>query len=220
MKLLTVIGATGMQGSSVVNEMLQHHDQWKIRALTRTPSSEAAKALQAKGVQVVKADLNDAASLNAAFADSYAFFATTDFFAPFAASNADAATAIDIEWQQAHNILQAASNTTSLKHFIWSTLPDAAKVSNGKYRIPHFEAKNRAEDYIKADPKLWAKTTFLWVGWYAGNFQYPIFKPTMLVSACNSFRCVAVRILTFAGIFRHVRSTCACPCRYTDSINR
>lgn len=130
---------------------------------------------------MVKANLLSFDSVKEAFADSDAIFAMTDFFQPFAALEADAEKTMEMEWQHAFNIVTAAAETPTLKHFIWSTLPHAANISNGKYSVPHFVAKNRAEDYIKNVPDLLAKTTFLWVGWYASNFQCPIFKPALIV---------------------------------------
>ena len=181
-KTLTVIGATGTQGGSVIRAVLRAEKEWKIRAITRDSLSEAATALKKNGVEVVTADLNDLQSLHQAFEGSQAIFAVTDFFVPFASFGGVAEKAEQLEWNQADNIIQAASSCITLEHFIWSTLPHASDISQGKYRIPHFVAKNRAEEHIKANPELLAKTTFLWVGWYATNFRYPPFKPTFLVS--------------------------------------
>jgi uncharacterized protein YbjT (DUF2867 family) len=61
-KLITVFGATGAQGGSVVAALLQDKSL-KIRGVTRNVNSEAAKALQSKGVELVTADLNDEESL-------------------------------------------------------------------------------------------------------------------------------------------------------------
>ena len=66
-KLLTVVGATGNQGGSVVTAALKE-GTWKIRGLTRNVNSAAAKALAAQGVEMVAADVNDEASLSRAFA--------------------------------------------------------------------------------------------------------------------------------------------------------
>ena len=68
--ILTVVGATGAQGGSVVDAALKA-GVYKVRAITRNTSSEKAKALAARGVEVVKADLNDLASLVGAFQVSY-----------------------------------------------------------------------------------------------------------------------------------------------------
>lgn len=59
-KILTVFGATGKQGGSVIKTILADHDlsqKFKIRAITRNPSSASSKAISAKGVEVVKVRL-------------------------------------------------------------------------------------------------------------------------------------------------------------------
>lgn len=77
---------------------------------------------------------------------------------------------------------RAASQTSTLEHYIWSTLPNSKKLSNGKYVVPHFEGKNRIDDYIRSDKALLAKTTFFWITFYGNNFAYPIFTPNYFVS--------------------------------------
>ena len=49
--------------------MVQHllEQGWRVRALTRKPESKKAKKLKAMGADVVKANLEDKASLEAAF---------------------------------------------------------------------------------------------------------------------------------------------------------
>lgn len=65
-KLITVVGATGAQGGSVVASALKSGN-YKVRGITRNVNSEAAKALTAQGVEMVSADANDEASLVKAF---------------------------------------------------------------------------------------------------------------------------------------------------------
>ena len=181
-KTLTVVGGTGIQGSSVIDAALKTPGEWHIRALTRKPEAAGAKSLLEKGIEVVKADLNDASTLIPAFAGSHAVFAATDFFVPFATLGADAEKAMALEWTQTRNIIEAALACDTLQHFVWSTLPHAARMSSDRYHVGHFEAKNRGEDLIRSHPALLTKTTFAYVGWYATNFGYPLFKPTWTVS--------------------------------------
>jgi len=61
-----VTGATGKQGGAVVRALLKAGRP--VRALTRDPASAAGQALAAQGVEVVKGDFTDTASLNAALA--------------------------------------------------------------------------------------------------------------------------------------------------------
>jgi putative NADH-flavin reductase len=69
-KLLTVVGGTGTQGLSLINAALKD-GTFRIRAITRNPDSDKSKSLAAKGVEVVKADINDESSLIAAFNVGY-----------------------------------------------------------------------------------------------------------------------------------------------------
>jgi uncharacterized protein YbjT (DUF2867 family) len=64
-KLVTVIGSTGAQGGSVAKILLKAG--YKVRAVTRKPDGDAAKALAQEGAEVVQADLDDEASLVKAF---------------------------------------------------------------------------------------------------------------------------------------------------------
>jgi uncharacterized protein YbjT (DUF2867 family) len=57
-KIIAIVGATGRQGGSLIAPFLRDNT-WHIRALTRDPSSSKAKELAAKGVEVVKADVNN-----------------------------------------------------------------------------------------------------------------------------------------------------------------
>ena len=55
-KLLTVFGATGNQGGSIIKAVLADpalSNEFKIRAITRDTSKPAAKALADKGVELV-----------------------------------------------------------------------------------------------------------------------------------------------------------------------
>ena len=78
-KTIVVLGATGNQGGSVVDALLQD-SQWDIRGVTRNIDSEKAKKLATRGVEVVSADLNDVKSLEAAFAGAQAIFIVSDFW--------------------------------------------------------------------------------------------------------------------------------------------
>jgi uncharacterized protein YbjT (DUF2867 family) len=69
-KTITVIGATGQQGGAVARVPLATK-QWNVRAVTRNPNSEAAKALAEQGTEIVTADVSDEASLPRAFQVSF-----------------------------------------------------------------------------------------------------------------------------------------------------
>lgn len=78
-KLVTVYGATGAQGGSVVRSLLKNKSgAFRVRGITRNPDSDSAKALAAQGVEVVKADGTKADEIERAFAGSWAVFANTN----------------------------------------------------------------------------------------------------------------------------------------------
>jgi len=68
-----VTGATGQQGGAVARELLAR--KHTVRAMTRTPEGEAARALARQGAEVVKGDLNDAESLRRALQGAWGVFA-------------------------------------------------------------------------------------------------------------------------------------------------
>ncbi|KAJ4380399.1 hypothetical protein N0V85_008758 [Neurospora sp. IMI 360204] len=176
-KTIVVIGATGSQGGSVVSRLLQNPSSYRIRALTRSPTSPASQNLSSRGVEVVSADVNDPSTLSSAFADAYAIFAVTAYWPSFPTLGRHGAG--EEELQQWKNIATAASKVKGLKHFVISTLPSAEETSGGRIKVPHLDYKARAAQWIKAElPGLWEVTTEFWSGVYTDNLaRLPIFKP-------------------------------------------
>lgn len=179
-KIVSIVGATGAQGSSVIDALLKEGN-YSIRAITRNPHTENAKSLAAKGIEVIKADVNDLASLKTAFRGSYAIYAVTDFFEPFGQYGPQ--KAMEVESEQGINIAKAAASTSTLQHYIWSTLPNGMKISGGRYMVPHVKAKNKVDDFIRCDASLPAKTTFLWVTFYATNYYFLMYTPYYIPTA-------------------------------------
>jgi hypothetical protein len=75
-RIIAVIGATGMQGGSVVRAInADKSGEFVARAVCRNVDSDKAKSLKAAGVEVVYGDVNDLGSLVRAFKVKYiAFF--------------------------------------------------------------------------------------------------------------------------------------------------
>lgn len=146
-KVAAVCGATGKQGGGVV-AALQRLGGFTIRALTRNPNSPSSQKLAGAGVELVKADFEDPASLDAAFKGADAVFGVTDFWQ---ACRGDA----EREKQQGKNLVDAAKRQ-GVKHFVWSSLEDTRPTLaatreplQGTYTVPHFDAKNEVEQYAK-----------------------------------------------------------------------
>ncbi|KAH7140400.1 hypothetical protein B0J13DRAFT_477601, partial [Dactylonectria estremocensis] len=180
-KLIVVVGATGGQGGAVVQAFLGKSN-WQVRGITRNPNSESAKALSAKGVEMVKADISDLASVTKAFQGAHVIFAITDYYAQFFTEGFE--KSMEIEYLQGTNMAKAAREVPTLEHYIWSTLPYSSKITDGAVLVPHFEAKARVDEFIKQDQALLEKTTFCFFTTFIINlFTYELFRPVYLAAA-------------------------------------
>src|SRR6267142_3801860 len=130
--IVSVIGGTGLQGAGVVNALLAQ-GEFKVRVASRNPASAAARALSARDVEVVHADLLDPGSLRAAFEGAYGAFVVTNFWDP---------TQMPRETEIGIAVVKEA-RAAGVQHMIWSTLPDAEKLSGGGLKLPHFTGKAR-----------------------------------------------------------------------------
>ncbi|KAM4065033.1 nmrA-like family protein [Hirsutella rhossiliensis] len=166
-KILTVFGATGNQGGSVVRAILgdaAFSSQFKIRAVTRNATKPAARALQAMGAKVVAGNMSTFESVAPALQGAHTVFLATNFW-----ESTNAATEIS----QGKAVADAAK-AAGVKHLIFSSLINATDASNGRLsRISHFDSKAKIEQYIR-DSGI--PSTFVLPGWYASNFFQAIQK--------------------------------------------
>ena len=83
-KVIAVIGSTGSQGGGLCNAILSDPSGgFSCRAVTRKTDGDKAKALAARGAEVVKGDLDDVESLKKAFAGAHGVYAVTNFWEHF-----------------------------------------------------------------------------------------------------------------------------------------
>ncbi len=162
-KIIAVVGSTGVQGGGLARAILDDSGGgFAVRAITRNPDKDNAKALAARGAEVVKADLDDVESLKKAFAGAHGVFGVTNFWEHFSGEK---------EKAQAKNIAEAAK-AAGVKHVIWSTLEDTRQFMapddkrmpflQEKYRVPHFDAKAEANAYFQGLPVTYLVTCFYW----------------------------------------------------------
>jgi uncharacterized protein YbjT (DUF2867 family) len=167
-KIIAVVGSTGAQGGSLVEAILSDpNGGFAARAITRDPTKDKAKAIAAKGGEVVQADLEDVESLKKAFAGAYGVYAVTNFWEHFSGEK---------EKAQAKNVADAAK-AAGVSHVIWSTLEDTRNLMNAddkrmpmlqeKYRVPHFDAKAEANAYFEGLPTTFLVTSFYWDNLYS-----------------------------------------------------
>ena len=162
-KIITVFGATGAQGGGLARAILADKTgEFAVRAVTRKPDSDSAKALAAAGAEVVVADLDDAASVQRAMNGAFGAFCVTNFWEHFSPEK---------ELAQAATLADAAAKA-GVKHVVWSTLEDTRAffplgsrmpVLLGKYNVPHFDAKGEANKLFTGRvPTTLVNTSFYW----------------------------------------------------------
>src|SRR5665213_515315 len=166
-KVIAVLGSTGSQGSGLVSAILADpNGGFAARAITRDVSKDKAKAMAARGAEVVAGDLEDVESLKKAFAGAYGVYAVTNFWEHFSG---------DKEIAQAKNIAEAAK-AAGVKHIVWSTLEDTRKLMKaddtrmpmlqGRFRVPHFDAKAEADAAFAGLPTTFFMVSFYWDNLY------------------------------------------------------
>ncbi|KAJ6457567.1 NmrA-like protein, partial [Mycena vulgaris] len=162
MPIISIFGATGTQSSAVLDAVLAD-GKYTPRAVSRSLDSAASKALIAKGVEVVKADLFDLESVKAAIRGSEAVFGTTNFWDPeiFLADPKGRG-----EITQGKYLVDAAKDA-GVKFFIWSSLPNATKASKGLYtHVYHLDSRVFPLPSYTSSGVPYA---VLLTGWFADN---------------------------------------------------
>lgn len=185
-KLITVFGATGNQGGSVIKHILadpQLSQEFKIRGVTRDASKPAAQALTKQGVQVVsvclnpnedtlsfasanyevsQADMTSKDSLKSALEGTHTIFLVTNAW-----DSSNSASELD----QGKNVVDVAKQL-DVQYIIFSSLLHVTKASNGRFtNVPHFDQKADIEAYIRASG---IPSAFFLPGYFMSNLQMSI----------------------------------------------
>ncbi|KAM0218321.1 hypothetical protein ACHAPQ_006122 [Fusarium lateritium] len=169
-KTLAIIGATGQQGTSVINFVLNDAElskKYNIRAVSRDVDSEKANKLKERGVEVVQGDLADSASIKKALTGAHTLFLVTT----------PAWTASDLKPE--FEVIKKTADTAveaGVEYIIFSSLPSTSDISGGKYTQNHpFDAKAEGEKYIRTLP---VKSAFVRLGFFLENIlQVPFWAP-------------------------------------------
>ncbi|KAH8589149.1 hypothetical protein B0O99DRAFT_637359, partial [Bisporella sp. PMI_857] len=167
--LLVVFGATGNQGGSIANYVLDDpklSSKYSVRAITRSASNLQAQILKSKGAEIVEADLNNPSSLKAAVAGAHTVFAVTT---TQLSGNTRA-----IETAQA-KALCSELIAADAKYLIWSTLPHVEVISNGNLKVEHFDTKAEIAEFIRSLP---IKSAFFAPGYFMQNFTTELMPAT------------------------------------------
>ncbi|KAJ5622912.1 hypothetical protein N7490_011517 [Penicillium lividum] len=142
-KLITVFGATGNQGGSVIRTILADpglSKDFRIRGVTRDVNKESSKALAAQGVEIVQGNMSSPEDMKRALQGSDTVFLVTNFWEHMSSAP---------EIAQGKTVVDACKSE-GIKHLIFSSLIDANKESNGRLvHITHFDGKAEIERYIR-----------------------------------------------------------------------
>jgi uncharacterized protein YbjT (DUF2867 family) len=153
-KTILVTGATGKQGGATARALAGKG--FRLRAMTRNPGGDAAKALaSATGAEIVQGDLNDAASLRSALKDTWGVFAVQNTWE----------AGVEGEEEQGKRLV-ALAKEVGVQHYVYTSVGSAHR----KTGIPHFENKYRVEDTLRA----------------AGFPSYVIFRPVFFMENLTS----------------------------------
>lgn len=162
-KIISVVGATGAQGGGLARAILSDPDgDFAVRAVTRNPSSEPARALAGRGAEVVRADLDQPDTVRQAFAGADGAYCVTNFWEHLSPAR---------ETAQARTMAEAARDA-GLSHVIWSTFEDTRRwipldddrmpTLQGHYKVPHYDAKGEADQYFHGVPVTFLATSLYW----------------------------------------------------------
>jgi uncharacterized protein YbjT (DUF2867 family) len=175
--LITVFGATGAQGGGLARAILADPQRrFRLRAVTRHPSGDAARALAEAGAEVVRGDLDSLQDAAGALRGADAAFCVTSFW-----DHCDA----ERELRQARNLATAAAGR-EVAHVVWSTLEDTRDLVppgagvmpllQGRFNVPHYDAKGEANAVFAA---LGVPTTYLYTSFYWDNLIHFGMQPRL-----------------------------------------
>ncbi|EYE97682.1 NmrA/HSCARG family protein [Aspergillus ruber CBS 135680] len=161
-KIITVIGATGNQGGSVARSLLQNVE-FKVRAVTRNPNSEASQKLATLGAEVAQADGFNSDEILAAFQGSWGAFVNLNSDDK-GLTNPDGPNEFDL----GKSIIDAAA-AAGVQHLAFSSGPNCTELTNGKVNMKAMNSKYQIEQYAKQLGSFQSVVP-VGAGWFLENF--------------------------------------------------
>ncbi len=132
-RVVLITGATGRQGGATARELAG--TGFRLRALTRKPESQAAKALTKLGIQIIEGDQDQEISLARALDGVWGVLAVQNSWE----------AGVEREEEQGKR-LAALARKKGVQHFVYASVASADR----KTGIPHFESKWRIEESVRS----------------------------------------------------------------------
>jgi uncharacterized protein YbjT (DUF2867 family) len=131
-RTILITGVTGNQGGAVAQAL--QDTGFHLRGLTRIPEGERAAALARQGVDVVKGDLDDEATLRRALSGAWGVFGV------------QTTLEAGVEREEAQGKrLATLAREAGVEHFVYTSVGSAHKRTG----IPHFDNKWRIEETVR-----------------------------------------------------------------------
>jgi len=131
-RTILITGVTGNQGGAVAQAL--QGAGFNLRGLTRTPDSDRAAALARQGIEVVKGDLDDEATLRRALAGAWGVFGVQNTME----------AGVEREEAQGKRLATLAREA-GVEHYVYTSVGSA----NKRTGIPHFDNKWRIEETVR-----------------------------------------------------------------------
>jgi uncharacterized protein YbjT (DUF2867 family) len=131
-RTILITGVTGNQGGAVAQAL--QGSGFHLRGLTRKAEGERATALARQGVEVVKGDLDDEATLRRALAGAWGVFAVQNSLE----------AGVEGEEAQGKRLAKLAREA-AVEHFVYTSVGSAHKRTG----VPHFDNKWRIEETVR-----------------------------------------------------------------------
>ena len=127
-RIILITGVTGNQGGAVAQAL--QGSGFRLRGLTRKPESEHAAALMRQGIEIVKGDLDDEATLRRALAGAWGVFGVQN----------TGEAGVEREEAQGKRLATLAREA-GVEHYVYTSVGSAHKRTS----VPHFDNKWRIE---------------------------------------------------------------------------
>ena len=131
-RTILITGVTGHQGGAVAQAL--NASGFRVRGLTRKPESEHATALARRGIDLVKGDLDDEATLRKALTGAWGVFGVQNSWE----------AGVEREEAQGKRLATLAREA-GVEHYVYTSVGSAHKRTG----VPHFDNKWRIEETVR-----------------------------------------------------------------------